>query len=98
MPSSVRRKRALERETGLEPATICLEGRHSTRLSYSRMGLRRKLYGLAGGQSIRAGTRRRDASVGDESRCRVAPVGRDGALARVTRPNATGQAIRLQND
>ena len=26
----------MERETGLEPATICLEGRCSTRLSYSR--------------------------------------------------------------
>ena len=27
-----------ERETGLEPATACLEGRYSTRLSYSRLG------------------------------------------------------------
>ncbi len=26
----------MERETGLEPATTCLEGRSSTRLSYSR--------------------------------------------------------------
>src|SRR6266851_494779 len=26
-----------ERETGLEPATACLEGRNSTRLSYSRL-------------------------------------------------------------
>ena len=26
----------LERETGLEPATACLEGRRSTKLSYSR--------------------------------------------------------------
>ena len=25
-----------ERETGFEPATACLEGRYSTRLSYSR--------------------------------------------------------------
>ena len=27
----------VERETGLEPATACLEGRNSTRLSYSRL-------------------------------------------------------------
>ena len=27
----------MERETGLEPATACLEGRNSTRLSYSRL-------------------------------------------------------------
>ena len=26
----------LERETGLEPATLCLEGRYSSQLSYSR--------------------------------------------------------------
>jgi hypothetical protein len=31
LPSSI-----VERETGLEPATICLEGRCSTKLSYSR--------------------------------------------------------------
>jgi hypothetical protein len=28
----------LERETGLEPATLCLEGRYSSQLSYSRLG------------------------------------------------------------
>ena len=26
----------MERETGLEPATLCLEGRYSSQLSYSR--------------------------------------------------------------
>ncbi len=30
----------LERETGFEPATTCLEGRNSTRLSYSRSQLK----------------------------------------------------------
>ena len=30
----------LERETGLEPATACLEGRNSTRLSYSRLSFK----------------------------------------------------------
>jgi hypothetical protein len=29
----------LERETGFEPATACLEGRYSTSLSYSRLML-----------------------------------------------------------
>ena len=27
----------VERETGLEPATFCLEGRRSAKLSYSRL-------------------------------------------------------------
>gem|GEM_PF-7027726 len=27
----------MERVTGLEPATVCLEGRHSSQLSYTRM-------------------------------------------------------------
>lgn len=26
----------MERVTGLEPATVCLEGRHSSQLSYTR--------------------------------------------------------------
>ena len=30
----------MERETGLEPATACLEGRNSTRLSYSRLSFK----------------------------------------------------------
>ena len=30
------RRSNLERETGLEPATLCLEGRYSSQLSYSR--------------------------------------------------------------
>ena len=30
----------MERETGLEPATACLEGRNSTRLSYSRLAFK----------------------------------------------------------
>ena len=34
-----------ERETGLEPATTCLEGRSSTRLSYPRV-LHRSLYSI----------------------------------------------------
>ena len=30
-------KSLMERVTGLEPATVCLEGRHSSQLSYTRM-------------------------------------------------------------
>ncbi len=35
-PRRQRRSQTLERETGLEPATPCLEGRYSSQLSYSR--------------------------------------------------------------
>ncbi len=34
----------LERVTGLEPATVCLEGRHSSQLSYTRILLRSMIF------------------------------------------------------
>ena len=36
LSSGVCSSEGLERETGFEPATACLEGRYSTSLSYSR--------------------------------------------------------------